>query len=882
MHRIVHFEMGNKDMKQLLGGKGANLAEMTNAGLPVPPGYTVTTEACREYFTVGNLKPELIAEINEGMKQLEGRKGQKFGDPSDPLLVSVRSGSVQSMPGMMDTILNLGLNDATAQGLAAISGDERFAMDCYRRFIQMFSNVVFNIDTFHFENLLHRMKEGRGVENDQELSAKDLQELIGQYKELVVRMHGKPFPQNVMDQLHLAVESVFRSWNNQRAVIYRNLNKIPHDQGTAVNIQAMVFGNRGQDSGTGVLFTRNPSTGENKLFGEFLIDAQGEDVVAGIRTPQKIDELEERMPELYKELLSMANQLERHYRDVQDIEFTFERGRLFLLQTRNGKRTAQAAVRIAVDLAKEGMIKKDEALMRLDVSHLNGLMHPTIEAQDTLVALATGLPASPGAASGQIVFDADTAEAWGSQKRRTILVRTETTPEDIHGVIAAEGVLTCRGGMTSHAAVVARGMGKSCVCGCESIRVDSEARTMQVGDIVLREGDWLSIDGGTGKVYVGEVKVKPAALSAELLELISWADEYRRLKVLANADNPQDAAKARELGAEGVGLCRTEHMFFGPDRLPVMQAMIMADTEEERKAALQNLLPMQQSDFEGIFKAMDGLPVTIRLLDPPLHEFLPHAEELTEQLRELSESGAELSAEAERLRKMLRKVRSLQESNPMLGLRGCRLGILFPEVYTMQAEAVFRAVVSCAERGVNAVPQIMIPLVGHVNELAVSRKEIEACALNVIGEENLVKYPYEIGTMIEVPRAALTAHQIAEHADFFSFGTNDLTQMTFGYSRDDAEGKFLHHYTETGILPVNPFEELDQDGVGQLIELAVSKGKALKPGMKTGVCGEHGGDKASIIYCDKIGLDYVSCSPFRVPLARIAAAQANIMHTSQA
>lgn len=874
--RLVHFEEGNKDMKLLLGGKGANLAEMTRAGLPVPPGFTVTTEACRQYFEKEQLPEGLMDEINIAMKELERKKQQQFGDSSNPLLVSVRSGSVNSMPGMMDTILNLGLNDQTVEGLAIHTSNERFAFDCYRRLIQMFGNVVFNVESYHFEKLLHEMKKSKDVQQDQDLLAEDLKQLVSEYKVAFERVAGQPFPQDVIDQLRLSVEAVFHSWNNHRAVVYRRINQIPDHQGTAVNIQSMVFGNLGTDSGTGVLFTRNPSTGEDHLYGEFLTNAQGEDVVAGIRTPRTISELNDEMPDIYRLLHDTAKKLEAHYSDVQDIEFTIEKGKLYMLQTRNAKRTAQAAVKTAVDLVKEDVISKEEAIMRLDMAHLNQLMHPTINTDEALERVANGLPASPGAASGQVVFDADTAEAWSKQNSKVILVRSETTPEDIHGVFAAQGILTCRGGMTSHAAVVARGMGKSCVCGCEAIEVDMNEKVMRVSGHEFREGDWISIDGSTGAVYKGKVAVKEATLSEELTELISWADGIRRLKVLANADYPQDAAKARELGAEGVGLCRTEHMFFGNDRLPVVQAMILADDEAARREALNQLLPMQQSDFEGIFAAMDGLPVTIRLLDPPLHEFLPHMDELTDQHTKLVVAGQEQTREAAHLRYLMKKVRALHETNPMLGQRGCRLGILYPEIYDMQVEAIFYAVKNCVAKSIAVIPLIMIPLVGHVNELKFFRDRIDKLAKQILGER-VEACPYEIGTMIEVPRAALTADQIVPYADFFSFGTNDLTQMTYGYSRDDAEGKFLSHYVEHKVLPNNPFEVLDRDGVGQLIEFAVSKAKAQKPNFKSGVCGEHGGNKESIYYCHEIGLDYVSCSPYRIPLARIAAAQAQII-----
>ncbi|TMV51441.1 pyruvate, phosphate dikinase [Paenibacillus mesophilus] len=881
---VKSFEQGNAGMKADLGGKGANLAEMTNAGLPVPPGFTVTTHACRAYYASGEKMPDgLTNEVEAALRELERKQQKKFGDAGRPLLVSVRSGSVTSMPGMMDTILNVGLNDETVKGIAAASGNGRFAYDCYRRLIQMFGNVVFNIEPIRFEKLLHEMKHKVGAEHDRDVQADSWIELIGQYKELIVKTCGKPFPQSVDEQLWLAIDAVFRSWNNARAKVYRKVNRIPDEQGTAVNIQAMVFGNKGDDCGTGVVFTRNPSTGENVLFGEYLTNAQGEDVVAGVRTPLPIAELEKDMPDVYASLKQTAERLERHYRDMQDIEFTVEHGKLYLLQTRGGKRSAQAAMKISADLVSEGLLTREEAIARIEIGHLDQLLHPAIPADANLDVVATGLPASPGAATGEAVFDADIAEERARAGRRVILIRAETTPEDIHGVLAAEGVLTSRGGMTSHAAVVARGMGKPCVCGCEEARIDIEARELRVGEIVIREGDAVSIDGSTGRVIRGEVPLRAAEMSEELLKLLSWADDIRTLRVAANADNPVDAAKAREFGAEGIGLCRTEHMFLAPERLPAVREMIMAETKPEREKALAKLLPMQQEDFEGMFRAMDGLPVTIRLLDPPLHEFLPNADELRQRVAELTaEIGADGDATGERrvqlteLEVMLRKVRSLHEANPMLGQRGCRLGVLFPEIYDMQTEAVFRAALICIKDGVKVIPEIMVPLVGHVNELRFLRERVERTAERILGDQaGLCKY--KVGTMIEVPRAALTAGQIAECADFFSFGTNDLTQMTFGCSRDDAEGKFLSHYVDHKLLPDNPFQTLDRDGVGQLIEWALNKGKAVRRDLKTGVCGEHGGDPQSIFFCHAAGLDYVSCSPYRIPLARIAAAQARIV-----
>ncbi len=874
---IVHFQNGNAQMKDLLGGKGANLAEMTCTGLPVPPGYTITTDACREFYVANRLPVGLMEEAIEAMRVVEEQKGQTFGDVQHPLLVSVRSGSVNSMPGMMDTILNLGLNDSTVEGLALATNNERFAFDCYRRLIQMFGNVVFGMESIYFDSLLNQLKKKLGVEQDQQLTADDWRQLIPQYKQCVERHARRPFPQDVYEQLELAVEAVFRSWNNHRAKVYRKINKIPDEQGTAVNIQSMVFGNLGDDCGTGVLFTRNPSTGHKALFGEYLTNAQGEDVVAGTRTPLPISQLKQDMPQIYDQLISTAEQLELHYRDMQDIEFTVEKGKLYMLQTRNGKRTAQAALKVCVDFVAEGMLTKEEALQRVEVSHLEQLLHPAIDPKASLDVIAVGLPASPGAASGQAVFDADTAEEWARLGKEVILVRSETNPEDIHGVLIASGVLTSRGGMTSHAAVVARGMGKPCVCGCEAIRVDAEQKQFSVMDRTVSEGDWISIDGATGRVIVGKVSLKEAEMTSELMDVLAWADEVRTLDVYANADNPIDAAKARELGAEGIGLCRTEHMFMSAQRLPIVQQMILAETALDREHALNQLLPMQQSDFEGIFQAMDGLPVTIRLLDPPLHEFLPNLEELVgKQLRmTLLEPEKEESLERKELDKLIRKVRSLHESNPMLGQRGCRLGILLPEIYLMQIEAIFRVALICLEKGIRVLPEIMIPLVSDSKELQILRELIDQTASKVLGPEQN-GCPYKVGTMIEIPRAALTADKIAEHADFFSFGTNDLTQMTFGYSRDDAEGKFLTHYIENKVLSSNPFQVIDRAGVGQLMEGAIEKGRKIKSNLKMGVCGEHGGDRESIFYCHEIGLNYVSCSPFRVPLARMAAAQAKL------
>lgn len=865
-------------MKPLLGGKGAHLAEMTSIGLPIPSGFTITTEACREYLASYVLSDALWAEIRSAMRQLEQREQKGFGDPDNPLLVSVRSGAVTSMPGMMDTILNLGLNDRTVEGLARLTGNERFAYDCYRRFIQMFGDVVLNIPHALFEKHLEAAKREEGVTSDQELSAAGLKRVVADSLRMVKERTGQDFPQDVYAQLAQAVEAVFRSWNNPRAIVYRKEYGIPDDQGTAVNVQSMVFGNRGEDSCTGVLFTRNPNGGEKELYGEYLVNAQGEDVVAGIRTPRPIAEMRQEMPRVYEQLTEVAARLEAHFRDMQDIEFTVESGKLYILQTRAGKRTARAAVKIAVDMMDEGSISAEEALLRIEPKHLDQLLHRSVDPSSARQAIAQGLPASPGAASGQVVLDADRAERLAKEGHKVILVAAETTPEDIHGVIAAEGVLTGRGGMTSHAAVVTRGMGKPCVCGCEAVRIDNANGTVRIGDVELREGDQISIDGSSGNVFVGEVKLTEPALTPELERLLQKADEIRRLRVYTNADTPEDARKAREFGAEGIGLCRTEHMFMSPSRLPVVQEMILADNDEDRRRALAKLLPMQQADFEAIFRVMDGLPVTVRLLDPPLHEFLPDEAELLEERRKLD--GAE-GGEAENRRQALdaaiRRVQSMREANPMLGLRGCRLGLMYPEIYDMQAEALFRAAAQCIRDGVRVMPEIMIPLVGHPNELKPLREMIDNIAAQVLGDD-LRHCRYRIGTMIEVPRAALVADRIAEVAEFFSFGTNDLTQMTFAYSRDDAEGKFLTRYLDQGVLSFNPFETLDQEGVGALIEMALYKGRRARASLKAGICGEHGGDGRSIDFCHRVGLDYVSCSPYRVPYARIAAAQAAIRH----
>jgi len=878
MGKFVYlFHEGQGNMRELLGGKGANLAEMTRIGLPVPYGFTITTEACNAYYEANKTIPSLVEQQTlEALSRLEEKMGKRLGDAENPLLVSVRSGSVFSMPGMMDTILNLGMNDETVVGMAKLTNNPRFAYDSYRRFIQMFSNVVLEIDTYYFEQFLEETREQKGYSSDPELTAEDWQEVIAGYKEIVKKHTKNAFPQEPKEQLFLAINAVFNSWNNQRAIVYRRLNKIPDHLGTAVNIQSMVFGNMGDDSGTGVAFTRNPSTGESVLYGEYLINAQGEDVVAGIRTPQPIATLQNEMPDVYKQFTDTCHQLEQHYQEMQDIEFTVERGKLFILQTRNGKRTAQAAIRIAVEMVEEGIIDKKTALLRVDPDQLNQLLHRRIDDSVKKEALAKGLPASPGAATGQVVFDADEAEQLANEGKKVILVRPETTPDDIHGIVAAQAILTSRGGMTSHAAVVARGMGKACICGCEAVKIDLRAKQFTVGETVVNYGDLITIDGSTGEIILGEVAMIDPELSEEFQRLLAWADEERKIVVRANADNPEDAKKAFEFGAVGVGLCRTEHMFMDSKRVPIVQKMILAENTIERMEALDELLPMQQGDFEGIFEAMQGYPVTIRLLDPPLHEFLPHKDELLVDVTKLQILDPQ-SKELKEKELLLKKVRQLDEYNPMLGLRGCRLGLMYPEIYEMQAKAIFYAAAKLAERNIEVQPEIMIPLVGHVNELKEMRQVVVEAA-NHVQEETGKTIAYTVGTMIEIPRAALTADEIAEEADFFSFGTNDLTQTTFGYSRDDAEGKFLQAYVENKVLPENPFAALDQTGVGKLVETGVKLGRTTKPKLKVGICGEHGGEKSSIEFFYKTGLDYVSCSPYRVPLARLAAAQATIRH----
>ncbi len=873
--RVWLFREGNADMRNLLGGKGANLAEMTNAGLPVPPGLTITTETCMEYINSGNKMPEgVMDEVKAALADVEKQTGKKFGDSENPLLVSVRSGARLSMPGMMETILNLGMNDKTVEGMIKLTNNPRFCYDSYRRFLTMFGSVAWDIERVKFEEYIDKIKEQKGVKQDTELSADDWKSLIEPYKELIKKETGKEFPQDPMVQLQEAIEAVFRSWNIPRAVAYRNHYKIDHNYGTAVNVQTMVFGNMGDDCATGVSFTRNPSTGENKFYGEYLTNAQGEDVVAGIRTPKPICELEHEMPELYKEYVAIAKNLEKHYKDVQDMEFTIERGKLYVLQTRNGKRTAAAAVRCAVEMEKEGIITKERAISLVDPYQLYQLLLPSFDpkAKKEAHKIAQGLAASPGAAVGKIVFDTDEAATRGEAGEKVILVRIETCPDDIHGMIASQGVLTLRGGMTSHAAVVAKGMGKPCVAGCEDLKIDLANKTLTAGDgTVYKENDIISLDGGTGEVMAGEVKTLRADMDENFETLFKWVDETKKLVVRANADTPTDVKNAVKLGAQGVGLCRTEHMFMDPDRLPWVQKMIIAGTPEARKEALDKLLPMQYQDFVDMFRALNGLPMTIRLLDPPLHEFLPDKESLIEQVATLKAQGKDYKKEEE----MLHIVENLSESNPMMGLRGCRLGLMFPEINEMQVRAIFMAACDLKKEGLEVKPEVMIPLVSHVNELRIDRELLERVAKEVMKEKG-VEVDYMFGTMIEIPRAALTADEIAQYAQFFSFGTNDLTQMTFGFSRDDAEGKFLNKYVEEKILPRNPFESLDQVGVGQLMQIALDKALKVRPDLKRGICGEHGGDPDSVKFCHRIGLNYVSCSPFRVPQARLAAAQAVI------
>ncbi len=871
---VYFFDEGNKDMKKLLGGKGANLAEMTRMGLPVPRGFTITTEACIEYTKGGKKFPSgLNEQVNENLKKLEENTGKKLGDSDNPLLVSVRSGAVISMPGMMDTILNLGLTENTILGIIQKTNDERFAYDSYRRFIQMFGNVVMGISGEHFEEILEEIKKEQNVEIDADIDVDGLKEVVKKYKSLVTKDTGKEFPDDPQQQLNMAIEAVFSSWDNKRARTYRKINKIPDDLGTAVNVQEMVFGNMGYDSGTGVGFTRNPSTGEKENYGEYLLNAQGEDVVAGIRTPKHLDELNNDMPEVYEELISTVKKLENIYKDVQDYEFTIEKKKLFILQTRTGKRTTQAALKIAVDMVKEEIIDKDEAVKRIEPIQLNQLLHRRIDPEADIESIAKGLPASPGAASGKVVFTADEAERMGKDGEDVILVRTETTPDDIHGMVASKGTLTSRGGMTSHAAVVARGMGMPCVAGCSQISINSSKGVFTTNGITIKKDEYITIDGGTGNVFKGKVPMIEPKMSEEFKLLLSWADEIRKLGVYANADTPEDAQKARDLGAEGIGLCRTEHMFMAPERLPIVQAMIISDTKKARQEQLDKLLPMQKSDFMGILKAMQGFPVIIRLLDPPLHEFLPNFEETLVNVTKLRLEKPQNKEELEKQETILERIRMLQEMNPMLGLRGCRLGLLYPEIYEMQVKAIIEASIELKKQGIDVKPEIMIPLISHINELKPIYDKSKKIAEKIIADEN-VELDYKVGTMIELPRAALTADEIAEYAEFFSFGTNDLTQTTFGISRDDAEGKFLLKYVEEGILEENPFEVLDVNGVGKLVQIGVELGRKTNPDLEVGICGEHGGEPNSVEFCHKTGLNYVSCSPFRVPIARLSAAHA--------
>ncbi len=867
---VYLFNEGNASMKNLLGGKGANLAEMTGLGLPVPRGFTVSTEACTKYYADSKvISKEIEDQIYTSLAATEKTVGKKFGDPANPFLVSVRSGARASMPGMMDTILNLGLNDVVVEGLAKLTGNERFAFDSYRRFIQMFSDVVMEVDKPKFEKILDAVKEENGAKFDTDLTAANLREVVKRYLALFKKEKGFDFPQEPKDQLMEAVKAVFRSWDNPRAIIYRRLNDIPGDWGTAVNVQEMVYGNMGNDSGTGVAFTRNPSTGEKKLYGEFLMNAQGEDVVAGIRTPQSIDQLKEINPDAYNQFTNIAETLEKHYRDMQDMEFTIEKGKLFMLQTRNGKRTAAAALKIAVDLVGEGMATKAEAVMKVDPKQLDALLHPNFEpkALKAAVPVAKGLPASPGAATGKVYFEAeDTVNAVKNGEKSVILVRLETSPEDIEGMHVSRGILTGRGGMTSHAAVVARGMGTCCVAGCSDIKINEEERYfLDKNGKKYVEGDWISLDGSTGNVYGQQLPTVEPEMTGDFGTLMGWADELRTLKVRTNADTPKDAATAMKFGAEGIGLCRTEHMFFEPDRIPAMREMIVARTEEQRRKALDKLLPMQRSDFEGLFTEMKGYPVTIRFLDPPLHEFLPQADE------DIASLATEMGLTFEELKGI---VADLHEFNPMMGHSGCRLSVTYPEIAEMQTRAVIEAAINVNKKGMSVIPEIMIPLVGEVKELKYVKDVVVKTADEVIAKAG-VKLEYKVGTMIEIPRAALTADEIAKEAEFFSFGTNDLTQMTFGFSRDDA-GKFLEEYYNKKIYESDPFARLDQIGVGKLVEMSVKLGKQTRPDIKLGICGEHGGDPSSVEFCHRVGLNYVSCSPFRVPIARLAAAQAAV------
>ena len=869
---VYLFKEGNANMRELLGGKGANLAEMTNLGMPVPQGFTVTTEACTRYYTDGKvIGDDIVEQIYAALAETEKVAGKKFGDDKDPFLVSVRSGARASMPGMMDTILNLGLTDVSVVGLANLTNNPHFAYDAYRRFIAMFSDVVMEIPKNEFEAVLDEFKEKKGVKYDRDLSADDLKEVVVRFKEIYKKHMGVDFPQDPKVQLMEAVKAVFRSWDNPRAIYYRRMNDIPGDWGTAVNVQSMVFGNMGETSGTGVAFTRNPSTGEKKLYGEYLLNAQGEDVVAGIRTPEPISHLQEQMPDVYQQFVDIATKLEAHYRDMQDMEYTIERGKLYMLQTRNGKRTAAAALKIAVDLVDEGVLSEEEAVLKVEPKQLDTLLHPNFDAAAVKKApvIAKGLPASPGAATGGIYFTADEAAEHGKNKEKVILVRRETTPEDIEGMDFSQGILTVFGGMTSHAAVVARGMGRAAVVGCGALKIDEEAKTLTVGDKVYHEGDFISLDGSTGNVYDGQIATVEASISGEFARFMGWADAARRLRVRTNADTPRDTKQAVKFGAEGIGLCRTEHMFFEADRIAAVREMILADTKEQREKALAKILPMQQGDFEAMYKALEGKPMTVRYLDPPLHEFVPHVD-MKEEIDELAKNLGITSEE------VIHKINALHESNPMMGHRGCRLAVTYPEIAEMQTRAVLQAAIDVTrECGYNIVPEIMIPLVGSKKELAFVKSIVDETAKKVFEEQGMT-LEYHVGTMIEIPRAAVTADEIAEEAEFFSFGTNDLTQMTFGFSRDDA-GKFLGAYYDNKIFESDPFARLDTDGVGKLVQMAAKLGRQTRPNLKLGICGEHGGDPGSVMFCHKVGLNYVSCSPFRVPIARLAAAHAAIL-----
>ncbi len=878
--RVYLFEEGDKSMRDLLGGKGANLAEMTNIGLPVPPGFTITTATCNEYYENGKKLPDsLMDDVRKAIGTVEKKMDRTFGGSARPLLVSVRSGAKFSMPGMMDTVLNLGLNETTIAALISETGNPRFVYDAYRRLIMMLSDVAFGLSKHHFDNeIFKRHKEKVGAKTDLDLTADDLREICIQFLTYVSLNAGRDFPSDPIDQLTLAIQAVFQSWNTDRAIVYRRTEKIPDDIGTAVNVQSMVYGNAGDDCGTGVAFTRDPSTGERAIFGEYLMNAQGEDVVAGVRTPVPISHLADQSPAIYREFIEICDRLEDHYKDMQDIEFTIEHNRLFMLQCRSGKRTGPSAVNIAVQMVNEDLISRKEAINRVTGSHVDQLLHPRIDpsALIGLTPLATGLAASPGAAVGTVVFDADTAAergVHGGAGGKVLLVRDETNPDDVHGMLASQGVLTARGGKTSHAAVVARGFGIPCVAGAEAIKVHSEHKTATVGDVVIREGDTITMDGSTGAVYLGALKLIAPEVSGAFSELMVWADEFRTLKVRTNADNPRDARQAIDLGAEGIGLCRTEHMFFEQERLPIVQEMILAKDEVTRQNALDRLLPIQQKDFEGIFEVMAGKPVTVRLIDPPLHEFLPSHDELLTEVTELRVRGNDPDALSKK-EDLLHAVEGMREANPMMGLRGCRLSIVFPGIVRMQTRAILQAAAAVKKRGIEVNPEIMIPLVGHVNELKTVQNDLEAEARKVVAEAG-VEIPYVFGTMIEIPRACLVADKLAEYAQFFSFGTNDLTQMTFGYSRDDS-GKFLLPYIEQKILPIDPFESIDQEGVGQLMRMAVESAQKVRKDIKLGICGEHGGESESVKFCHRIGLNYVSCSPFRVPIARLAAAQAAI------